>query len=107
DDVVERRFEASVAVQARETSGALVAQRATRLRFRTWREPPYAALDGREDETFSPEFEDSGDDGGMTSGAGTLASTIYRNALSGATLPANVWRRRAAPAAAAPARWSP
>jgi hypothetical protein len=107
DDVVERHAVASVTVQARETNGALLAERTTRLRFRTWREAPYAALDGREDATFSPDFEGSGDDGGMSNGAGTLASTIYRNAVTGATLPANVWRQRAAPATTAPARWSP
>ncbi len=107
DEVIEERIEAMVTAQAREPDGSLLAQRTTHVRFRTWREAPYAALDGRGDGTFSPGFEDSGDDGGATDGPGTLVSTLYRNAVTGTTIPANVWRRRLAPAATAPARWSP
>jgi hypothetical protein len=107
DDVIERRIEAAVTAQAREPDGTLLAERTTRIRFRTWREAPYAALNGREDSTFSPDFDDSGDDGGTTNGPGTLASTVYRNAVTGSTVPANVWHRRLAPAPTAPARWSP
>jgi hypothetical protein len=107
DDVREGRLEASVVVQTREPGGAILAQRTTRLRFRTWRVAPYAALDGRGDETFSPDFDDSGDDGGASGSSGTLATTMLRNALTGVTTPANVWNDRVAPAATAPARWSP
>ncbi len=107
DDVSEGRVEAAVVVTAAGAAGVALATRTTRVRFRTWRVAPYAALDGRGDGTFSPDFEDAGDDGGATDGTGTLATTVYRNAVTGATIPANVWRRRLAPAATAPLRWSP
>jgi hypothetical protein len=107
DDVSEGRVEAAVVVTAVEAGGVALATRTTRVRFRTWRVAPYAALDGRGDGTFSPDFEDAGDDGGATDGTGTLATTVYRNAVTGATIPANVWRQRIAPAATAPLRWSP
>jgi hypothetical protein len=107
DDVTEGRIQAAIVSQAREPNGAVLAQGNTRLRYRTWRVEPYAALDGRDDATLSPDFADAGDDGGATDGSGTLAATVYRNALTGATMPANVWRQRLAPAATAPARWSP
>jgi hypothetical protein len=107
DDVTEGRIEATVVVTATGAGGVTLATRTTRVRFRTWRAAPYAAFDGRGDGTFSPDFEDAGDDGGATDGTGTLATTVYRNAVTGATIPANVWRRRLAPAATAPLRWSP
>jgi hypothetical protein len=107
DDVSEGRVEAALVITAVGTGGVVLATRTTRVRFRTWRVAPYAALDGRGDGTFSPDFEDAGDDGGATDGTGTLATTVYRNAVTGATIPANVWRRRLAPAATAPLRWSP
>ncbi len=107
DDVSEGRVEAAVVVTAVEAGGVALATRTTRVRFRTWRVAPYAALGGRGDGTFSPDFEDAGDDGGATDGTGTLATTVYRNAVTGATIPANVWRPRIAPAATAPLRWSP
>jgi hypothetical protein len=94
DDVSEGRVEAVVVVTAAGAGGVVPATRTTRVRFRTWRVAPYAAFDGR-------------GDGGATDGAGTLATTVYRNALTGATIPANVWRRRLAPAATAPLQWSP
>jgi hypothetical protein len=107
DDVSEGRVEAAVVVTAAGAGGVTLATRTTRVRFRIWRVAPYAALDGRGDGTFSPDFEDAGDDGGATDGAGTLATTVYRNAATGASIPANVWRRRLAPAPNAPLRWSP
>jgi hypothetical protein len=107
DDVSEGRVEAAVVVTAAGAGGVVLATRTTRVRFRTWRVAPYAAFDGRGDGSFSPDFEDAGDDGGATDGAGTLATTVYRNAFTGATIPANVWRRRLAPVATAPLQWSP
>jgi hypothetical protein len=107
DLVSEGRVEATLFVETREPSGVMLARRTTQLRFRTWHAAPFAALDGRGDETFSSEFDDSGDDGGASGTDGTLVTTIFRNALTGSTMPANVWNERIAPAATAPARWSP
>ncbi len=96
DAVVEGRIEATIAAQALAPSGAVLASRVQKVVFRTLRVPPYAALAGQSDATAAAGAP--GDDAGAApTGAspGTLVDVIYQNAVTGAAIPANVWRATA------------
>ena len=91
------------------SSGTDVATRSATVVFRTLRIAPYAALTGVLDDTLDGVSGTSGDSAGEVptdATAGTLINVLYRNAQSGATMPANVWSG-IAPSAPLSRTWSP
>lgn len=108
DAVDEGRVAASISVTVTNAAGNLVASRRGTLLFRTLRVAPYALTAGTLDATLDG-VADTGDIAGTAPSAtssGTLVDVVYRNAQSGAIMPANVWN--ALPAVAPPAQnWSP
>jgi hypothetical protein len=108
DAVSEGRVDAAIAAQAVGPDGAVLAARAHNVAFRTMRVAPFATLAGQSDAT-SAEGTSPGDDAGAAPfGAtpGTLIDVRYRNAVTGATMPANVWRSQVE-AERASAAWKP
>lgn len=108
--VEEGRVTVTIAAQAKSVDGAVLAARSAELTFRTLRLPPYAALAGQADASAAPPVRTAGDDAGAApNGAapGTLIDVLYENAVTGSTIPANVWHTQVqSPAATRPA-WSP
>jgi len=110
DEVDEGRVDATIFTQTVSRDGVVLASRTHRATFRTWRVPPYAALDGRLDASVGALEFGPGDDGGAApNGAapGTLIDVLYENRVSGATMPANVWQSQVQHPVTAPAAWSP
>jgi hypothetical protein len=111
DEVDEGRIEAAISAESAAAGGQILASRAERIAFRTWRVAPYAALVGDLDssvEALAPAGQ--GDDGGAPpSGAapGTLIDVTYENRNTGASMPANVWQPDVQRPAAVPPPWSP
>jgi len=94
DVVAEGRIEATIAAQALGPSGAVLASRVQSIVIRTLRVPPYAALAGQSDATDVAAGSPGDDAGAAPIGAapGTLIDVLYKNAITGATIPANVWQ---------------
>jgi hypothetical protein len=112
DAVDEGRIAASVEVAARASSGQVLGERRTRVVFRTLHAAPWALPSGELDAAFetSRNTEEPGDDGGMMptpSAPGSLIDVVYRNARTGAEIPANVWHAATPGPDAAEAPWSP
>jgi hypothetical protein len=111
DSIDEGRVDATISAQAKSAAGDVLAMRSTRLTFRTLRVSPYAALAGQADGSLTAgEGTEAGDDAGAApNGAapGTLIDVLYENAVTGATIPANVWHSQVeSPETKRPA-WSP
>jgi hypothetical protein len=111
DAVEEGRVTVTIAAQAETVDGAVLAARSAELTFRTLRLPPYAALAGQADASSAPSGHTAaGDDAGAApngTAPGTLIDVLYENAVTGSTIPANVWHTQVqSPAATRPA-WSP
>lgn len=107
DVVSEGRVDAAIEAQAIEPGGALLAARAQVVTFRTMRVAPFAMLAGQSDTTSAD--GSAGDAAGAVpfgSTPGTLIDVRYRNAVTGATIPANVWRSQFE-TERAPAAWKP
>jgi hypothetical protein len=93
DLVRERRTSVSIGAVVTNASGDVIASRTGSVVFRTMLVAPYAIpvanLDATLDDVSSP-----GDIGGVVpsdSTTGTLIDVVYRNAQTGAMMPANVW----------------
>ena len=110
DAVEEGRVTVTIAAQAKATGGAVLAARTAQLTFRTLRLPPYAVLAGQADASAAPPGHTAaGDDAGAApNGAapGTLIDVLYENAVTGSTIPANVWQAQVQSRAAARPAWS-
>lgn len=112
DAVQEGRIAATVLAEAIGPNGALLASRRTRVTFRTMRVAPYAVPAGHADASAA-DVEgplQTGDDGGSAGGPGapgTLVDVLYQNAITGATIPANVWRSQLQSGNPASQPWSP
>lgn len=110
DAIDEGRIDATIRAQAVAAGGAVLASRTVRLRFRTLRVAPFAALAGQDDESLEASSGGPGDDAGAApngTAPGTLIDVLYENAATGATLPANVWRPQVRSASTTPPAWSP
>ncbi len=97
DGVREGRIDATVTAEALVPNGAVLASRTQRAVFRTLRVAPYAALAGQSDATDIAAGSPGDDAGTAPAGTapGTLVDVIYRNAVTGAEMPANVWQASA------------
>jgi len=97
DHVDEGRLGASIVAQALGPEGAVLASRTQNVVFRTTRVSPYAALAGQSDATDIGSASPGDDAGAVPTGTapGTLVDVIYRNAVTGAEIPANVWQAAA------------
>lgn len=97
DSVAEGRIDATVAAEALVPNGAVLASRTQRVVFRTMRVAPYAALAGQSDATEIAAGSPGDDAGAAPIGTapGTLVDVVYRNAVTGAEMPANVWQASA------------
>lgn len=112
DAVWEGRIGATISADALGPNGALLASRRSRVTFRTMRAPPYAAPAGYADASTGDVNGplQTGDDGGSAGGLsapGTLIDVLYQNALTGAAMPANVWRSQVQSGIATSRPWSP
>lgn len=108
DAVAEGRIEAIISAEALAPLGAVLASRVQTIVFRTLRVAPYAALAGQADASEIAGGSSGDDAGTAPAGAapGTLVDVLYRNAVTGATIPANVWQATAtSPNRATP--WKP
>ncbi|HUY40304.1 MAG TPA: hypothetical protein VMV82_01890 [Candidatus Dormibacteraeota bacterium] len=99
DAVDEGRIVASIATTIALRSGAPIAARDGSVLFRTLRAPPYAVASGALDGTLDDSESGAGDTAG-------LIQVVYQDAVSGATMPANVWSGMS-PAAPSASGWSP
>ncbi len=108
DAVGEGRAVATIAASISDAAGEQLAARGGSVVFRTLRVAPYAVAAGATDATLDDGESGAGDTGGITAGvsSGTLIEVVYRNAASGALMPANVWTGLA-PGSAPPSAWSP
>jgi hypothetical protein len=112
DAVDEGLVDATIRAAAIAPSGATLASRAARVRFRTLGVAPFASLVGQADASLDAIAGGSGagDDGGAApNGAapGTFIDVLFENAATGATMPANVWRSQEQSAYRPPPAWSP
>lgn len=112
DAVTEGRAAATIAAEALGPEGAVLAARTSRVTFRTMRVPPFAVPVGHADGSAADAGNalQAGDDGGFaggTAGPGTLIDVIYRNAATGAAIPANVWRSQLQSGIPTSQPWSP
>ena len=112
DAVAEGRIAATVDVVARASSGRVLGERQAGVVFRTLHTAPWALESGNLDAAFetSNDAEEPGDAGGTMpapSSPGSLIDVVYRNAQTGAEMPANVWRAATPDPDAASAAWSP
>jgi hypothetical protein len=108
DAVDEGRAEATISVSVTNSAGDLVASRGGIILFRTLRVPPYALSSGALDSSLDG-IAGAGDIGGTApneASSGTLVDVVYRNAQSGAVMPANVWSALTAQSPAS-TNWSP
>jgi hypothetical protein len=108
DAVDEGRAAVSISVSVTNSAGNPVGSRGGTVLFRTLRVAPYALASGTLDSTLDG-MAGAGDIGGIAAtaaSAGTLLEVIYRNAQSGAVMPANVWNALPADAPLA-SGWSP
>ncbi|HEY9085461.1 MAG TPA: hypothetical protein VIN40_05945 [Candidatus Tyrphobacter sp.] len=109
DAIGEGRLAVAIDAVVTNAAGERIAARDGNVVFRTLRIPPYAIPVGALDATLDDLAGSAGDEGGLVSagsGAGTLIDVVYRNASSGATMPANVWTGLAPPAPLA-RPWTP
>jgi hypothetical protein len=109
DTVDEGRIVATIRAQALAPAGAVLATRSARIAFRTLRVEPFATLAGRQDASL-PDVTRPGDDGGAApygAAPGTLIDVRYENAVTGAGIPANVWRPQVQSDEAPPPPWLP
>jgi hypothetical protein len=110
DAVDEGRVDVTISAQATTAGGAVLASRSARLTFRTLRESPYAALAGQADGSIAAGDTVPGDDAGAApkgAAPGTLIDVLYENAVTGATIPANVWLSQVESRNARRPAWSP
>ena len=112
DAVAEGRVAASVDLVARASSGRVLGERQAGVVFRTLHTTPWALESGNLDAAFetSNDAEEPGDDGGTMpapSSPGSLIEVVYRNARTGAEIPANVWRAATPEPERPGAPWSP
>lgn len=108
DAVTEGRVNVTVSVAVTNSAGDLVASRGGTILFRTLRIAPYALASGALDSSLDG-IVGTGDIGGTaatSTSSGTLVDVIYRNAQSGAVMPANVWNALPAQPPAS-SSWSP
>lgn len=109
DAVAEGRIAATIRAQALAATGAVLAARTARVSFRTLRVEPFATLAGQQDVSM-PGITVPGDDGGAApydAAPGTLIDVRYENAVTGASVPANVWRSQVQSEEAPPPPWFP
>ncbi|MEO6836388.1 MAG: hypothetical protein ABI231_10850 [Candidatus Tumulicola sp.] len=112
DAVDEGRITATIAAESTTTGGGVLASRTARVTFRTLRVGPYAVLAGQADESLEALAGPGrvGDDGGAAptgSAPGTLIDVLFENAVTGTTIPANVWHSQVQSGNDATRAWSP
>jgi hypothetical protein len=108
DAIGEGRIAVTIDAVITNAAGETIATRGGTVLFRTLRVAPYAIPVGALDATLD-DLGSAGDEGGIVpagSGAGTLIDVVYKNASSGATMPANVWTGLA-PSAPLMRSWTP
>lgn len=107
----EGRVRARIDATISTASGTVVAARSAQVLFRTMLVPPYAAVVGQLDGSFGPLRDTgAGDDGGAVpngTAPGSLVDVVFRNASTGATMPANVWQSEVQDPGATAHAWSP
>lgn len=111
DAVSEGRIDATIAASATAPDGTVLATRTVQVVFRTLRDAPYATLAGSLDASMDAlNGSGGGDDGGAApvgAAPGTLIDVIYENALTGSTMPANVWHSQVQRPGTNAEAWSP
>lgn len=109
DAIEEGRLAVAIDAVVTNAVGDTIAVRSGDVIFRTLRIAPYAIPAGSLDATLDDFPGSVGDAGGMapfSSSSGTLIDVVYRNAVNGAAIPANVWTGLA-PSAAEARAWTP
>ena len=108
DSVLEGRIGATISAEATGPDNAVLASRTESVIFRTMRVSPYAVLAGESDGTGVASGAPGDDAGAAPAGTapGTLVNVIYRNAVTGAEMPADVWQAAAESRDGEPA-WKP
>lgn len=111
DAVAEGRIEVRIDASATSAQGEPLAARSERAVFRTMRVAPYVVLAGVADATTpAASGTGEGDDAGAVpngTAPGSLVDVLYQNSVTGATLPANVWRPLVERPASASTAWAP